>query len=100
MATEEKKYKPIPKYPPIIEDLSFIIPAKTYLKDVVDLIKKTGLIIQTVDLIDTYEDSRTFRLTYQDQQKTLTDKEVAEIRKKVISNLQEKLKVKLKGSKD
>jgi len=99
MANEEKKYKPISKYPPIIEDLSFVIPEKTYLKDIVDLIKKTSLIIQTVDLIDIYEDSRTFRLTYQNQEKTLTDKEVAEIRKKIINNLQEKLKVKLKGSK-
>lgn len=100
MANEEKKYQPLAKYPPIIEDLSFVIPSKTYLKEIINLIKKTSLIIKTVDLIDTYEDSRTFRLAYQHQEKTLTDKEVAEIRKKIISNLKEKLNVKLKGSKD
>jgi len=95
-ATEEKKYTPIAKYPPIIEDLSFIVSPKTYVGDIIQTIKSVNLIIQSVELIDTYEQTRTFRITYQDPNKTLTDKEVEKIREKIIEKLKNKLGAKLK----
>jgi len=95
-ANEIKKYQAIPKYPPIIEDLSFIIPEKTYIGEVMKAIKTTSLIIQNVELIDSYENTRTFRITYQDAKKTLTDKEVEKIRKKIIETLKNKLELKFK----
>ncbi|PIZ48250.1 hypothetical protein COY29_04110 [Candidatus Woesebacteria bacterium CG_4_10_14_0_2_um_filter_39_14] len=94
---EIKKYQAIPKYPPIIEDLSFVIPEKTYVGEIMKAIKTTSLIIQRVELIDSFEDSRTFRVTYQDTKKTLTDEEVEKIRKSIIDNLKNKLRLKLKG---
>ena len=96
-ANEIKKYQAIPKYPPIIEDLSFVIPEKTYVGEIMKAIKTTSLIIQRVELIDSFEDSRTFRVTYQDAKKTLTDEEVEKIRKSIIDNLKNKLRLKLKG---
>jgi phenylalanyl-tRNA synthetase beta chain len=96
-ANEIKKYKAIPKYPPIIEDLSFVIPEKTYVGEIMKAIKTTSQIIQSVELIDSFENSRTFRITYQNPKKTLTDKEVEKIRKKIIKNLRDKLKLQLKS---
>jgi len=96
-ANEMKKYQPIPKYPPIIEDLSFIIPEKTYVGEIMKAIKTTSLIIQSVELIDSYEQTRTFRITYQDPSKTLTAEEVEKLRKQIIKILKDKLGLKLKG---
>jgi len=96
-ATTEKKYFPIPKYPPIIEDLSFVIPAKTYVGKIMEMIKTVNPTIKSVDLIDSYEQTRTFRITYQDLNKTLTNKEVEKIREKIIKGLKDKLKVQLKS---
>jgi len=95
-ANEIKKYKTIPKYPPIIEDLSFVISEKTYVGEIIKAIKTTSQIIQSVELIDSFENSRTFRITYQNAKKTLTDKEAEKIREKIINNLNNKLQAKLK----
>ncbi|MCJ7804350.1 phenylalanine--tRNA ligase subunit beta, partial [Patescibacteria group bacterium] len=95
-ANETKRYKAILKYPPIIEDLSFVIPEKTYVGEIMKAIKTTSLIIRTVELIDSFESNRTFRITYQDAKKTLTDKEVEKIRKKIIEALKNKLELKFK----
>jgi len=99
-ANHHKRYLPIPKYPPIIEDLSFVVPGKTYVGKIMEMIKIVNPIIQSVDLIDSYEQTRTFRVAYQDPSKTLTDKEVETIRKKIIESLKNKFRLKLKGKKE
>jgi len=95
-ATGIKKYTPIPKYPPIIEDLAFIFPPKVEVEKVAQLIKKVSLIIQSVELLDFYKNTRTFRITYQSYEKNLSDKEVKEIREKIIKILKKDYGVKLK----
>ena len=92
-----KKYQPLPKYPPIIEDLAFIVPEKTRVGELIQLIKSISSIIQSVTLIDSYQNVRTFRITYQNPKKTLTGKEVEKIRRKIITTLQQKLQAKLKS---
>ena len=99
-ANHHKRYLPIPKYPPIIEDLSFVVPGKTYVGKIMEIIKTVNPTIKSVDLIDSYEQTRTFRVTYQDLNKTLTDKEVEKIRKKIIESLKNKFGLKLKGKKE
>jgi phenylalanyl-tRNA synthetase beta chain len=99
-ANHHKRYLPIPKYPPIIEDLSFVVPGKTYVGKIMEMIKTVNPIIKSVDLIDSYEQTRTFRVTYQDLNKTLTDKEVEKLRKEIISKLKNKFGLKLKGKKE
>jgi len=96
-ANHHKRYLPIPKYPPIIEDLSFVVPGKTYVGKIMEIIKTVNPTIKSVDLIDSYEQTRTFRITYQDPNKTLTDKEVETIRKKIIESLKNKFGLKLKS---
>ena len=97
-ATGIKKYTPISKYPPIIEDLAFIFPPKVEVEKVIQLIKQTSLIIKSVEFIDFYRNTRTFRITYQSYEKNLTDEEVKKLREKIINSVKEKFKLQLKSS--
>ena len=92
-----KRYQSIPSNPPIIEDLTFVIKPGLYIENLIQLIKECSLIIQTVELIDSYKDSRTLRVTYQHPKRNLTDKEVKEIRKKVIGKVEKQTKARLKN---
>lgn len=83
-------YKPLPKYPPQIEDLTLIFPEKTKIGEVISSIKKTDSLINKVDLHNTYKETITLRVYYQHSTKTLTDKEVEEVRERVLKMLKEK----------
>ncbi len=96
LATQEKHYHPIPKYPAIIEDLAFVIPAQTLVGEMIEAIKKVSQLIARVELLDSYQNTRTFRITYQSPKKTLSDREVEKIRKKVIENVRKGFKAQLK----
>jgi len=95
-ATTFKKYTPVPKYPAIIEDLSFVVPSKTFVGEMLQVIKATSPIIQSVELLDSYKDTRTFRITYQSTKKTLTEREVERIRETVVKKIKEKFRAKLR----
>jgi len=97
-ASGVKKYTPISKYPPIIEDLAFIFPPKVEVEKVIQLIKQSSPIIQIVELVDFYKNTRTFRITYQSYEKNLNDEEVKKIREKIINSVKEKFKIQLKSS--
>ena len=90
----DKKFIPLPKYPPIVEDLSIITDAKTI--DIIDEIKKQSSLIVDVSLLDKFEDSRTFHIVYQDKNKNLTGEEVAKIRSKILKILKERFNANLK----
>jgi len=98
-ASSQKKYQSIPKYPPVIEDFSFVLPPRTYLGEIITAIKEIDLIIKSADLIDSFEDTRTLRVVYQDKNKTLNDQGVEKLREKIIKTVEEKFKAKIKGKK-
>lgn len=85
-----RKYKEVNKYPPQVEDITFELPEKTFVGDVIAEIKKTNKLVTTVNLTDIYESNYTFNIEYQSEDHTLTDKEVEEIRYKIISSLESK----------
>lgn len=91
-----KKYKPIAKYPPIIEDLAFIVPESVQTIDMVHEIQKINSLIVEVSLLDQFANFRTFHIVYQDPNKNLTTKGVSEIREKIINFLSKKFSVKIK----
>ncbi|MFH1863366.1 MAG: phenylalanine--tRNA ligase subunit beta, partial [bacterium] len=82
VASPDRKIKSIPGYPAQVEDLSFTFPQKTRIGEVIKLITNNSKLIAKVELKDVYKDSYTFRVFYQHPDKTLTDKEVEEIRNK------------------
>lgn len=92
-----KTYQPIPKYPPIVEDLTFILKPKTRVGDLIQSIKDSSLIIQNIKLTDSYKNSRSFRITYQSSKKTLADREVKKVREKIIQEVKKKFQARLKS---
>ena len=80
---ENKTYVPIPKYPAQIEDLTLLFPVKTKMGEVIKIFEKS-------ELVDIFKDSYTFRVWYQDPEKTLTDEIVAKIRNKYLKEIKDK----------
>lgn len=94
--TNVHSHKPLPKYPPQVEDITLIIPSKTYIAKVIQTIKNTDKNINSVELVNVYQNSKTFRISYQDPNKTLTNKQVQTIRKKVLTKIKKRFTAKLK----
>lgn len=95
-AKPTNKFIPIPKYPPSFEDLAFIVPDKTLVGPMVDAMKQVNPLIIEVTLLDTYENTRTFHITYQSKDKSLTTEEIRPIREKLIQSMEASFSAKLK----
>lgn len=80
-------YKPTSKYPAHIEDYTFEIPESVKVGDVINVMLKTNSLIQNVSIKDIYKNNYTFTVTYHDHTKTLTDKEIAKLRKILLDKL-------------
>jgi len=91
-----KSYKPIPKYPPIIEDLALLIDKKVQTGRIIEEIKKQSPLVMLVSLLDIFENSRTFHIVYQHRQRNLTNEEVSKIREKILQTLKKSFKAELK----
>lgn len=89
-ATNKKVFKPLAKYPPIIEDISLVVKEDILTGDILETIQKQSKIVKLVTLLDKYQDTRTFHIIYQDAEKNLTQEEVAEIRDRILKVIAEK----------
>lgn len=83
-AKPNKKYIPLPRYPPIVEDISFTVPEKFAIGPLIDALKNVHPLIAHISLLDVYENTRTLHISYQDSAKNLTTEEVAPIRTSLI----------------
>jgi phenylalanyl-tRNA synthetase beta chain len=95
-AQTTKVFQPIPKFPPIIEDLAIIAPSDVPTGELIATIKKQSALIKEVSLLDKYEDVRTFHIIYQSRERNLKSEEAGEIRKKILNALKEKHNARLK----
>jgi phenylalanyl-tRNA synthetase beta chain len=95
-ATLKKTFTPLAKYPPVIEDLAFIIDEDIPTGNIIELIEKQDPLVKDVTLLDRYENSRTFHILYQDKSKNLTTQEVGDIREKIIKAVTHTFQAKLK----
>ncbi len=91
-ANTQKIYKPIPKYPPVIEDLSIKVGDGVKTGDIIEHIKNQSPLVFDVTLIDKFEDNKTFHIVYLDKTKNLTREDVSKVREKIVKNLSEKFK--------
>lgn len=91
----KKVYKPVSKFPPIIEDVRILVNQKTPYKEIVDVISSVNDLVVNVELLDVYEDKKTFRVYYQDPTKNLTNEDVKPIREEILEALQTKLKAEI-----
>jgi len=86
-ATTKKNYTPIPKYPALVEDMTFVFTEDTTVGEIIEIIKKQSQLIKNVELLDKYKNTRTFRITYQHIERNLTTIDIAPIREKIIKTL-------------
>lgn len=98
---EQATYNPPLPYPTIERDVTLVFPEDVLVDVVQTLIMTVGSkLVQDVDFIDQYDDdskrSVTLRILYGSSEKTLTDSDVNNLQKKILSELSEKLGVKEK----
>ncbi len=89
-------FRPIPKYPAQIEDITISVKGSILLGNVINNLKKQSSKVSQVELIDQYQNNYTFRIYYQDPKQTLSDKDVNVERKKLISYLNKNPNLSLK----
>jgi phenylalanyl-tRNA synthetase beta chain len=97
---------PVPAFPPVLEDLAFIVDDAVPADQVAEAIRQAGgKTLSGVRLFDVYrggqigagKKSLAYSLTYLSPDRTLTDKEVAQIRGRIVRRLEEVLGAKLRG---
>jgi len=76
--------------------VTFVLGEGINTEDVIEEIKLQNFLITEVSLKDQFEDSKTFHIIYQAQDKNLTNKEVSEIREQIIKAVTEKFKALVK----
>ena len=95
----------VPTFPPVLEDLAIVVDESVPAADIKALIAQTGKSsISDIRLFDVYrgeqigndKKSLAYSLTYQAPDRTMTDKEVAKIRKKIVARLERELQAKLR----
>lgn len=96
---------PVPEYPAVREDLALVMDKTVAAADVEAVIRKAGgYLLRQVELFDIYEGkpipagqkSLAYHLTFQADNKTLTDKEVHKSRQRIIQQLGQQMNVKLR----
>ncbi len=93
-ANLKKIFVPFAKFPPITQDISLITTGET--QEIINEIKSINKLIVDVTLLDTFENSRTFHIVFQDYEKNLTKEEVGEIRVKILGMLKSKFDAQIK----
>ena len=87
------KFVEVSKYPPVIRDISFIVPKTFAPNNYFDLVRDiAGDLVEQVELIDEYvndekfgtdKKSYAYRITYRSSERTLTNEEVDVLHKKI-----------------
>ncbi len=95
-ANLKKIYKPLAKFPPVVEDLTLIVDDGINTETLIEEIQMQSDLISDVSLKDQYELSKTFHIVYQAEDRNLTNEEVSEIREKIISSIQKRFKATVK----
>jgi len=98
--------KTIPETPPIYEDIALIVDESVKAETVEALIRQTGgRSVTNVRLFDLYVDEKigagkkslAYALTYQAEDKTMTDADAAAIRNKIVKRLEKEVGAKLRS---
>lgn len=106
---EDRKYHPLPRFPSVRRDLSFVIEEDIPAEEVRQYILNVAKYIEEINFLDVYRGagipaghkSLTFSLVFRHPDKTLTDAEVNTIQDKIIRSMETKWGAYLrKGQKD
>lgn len=92
LSIKEIEFKPLPLYPAIIRDISFLVKTNILVDNILSAIQKSGVqYLEDVDLFDVYEKdnekSLSFHLVFRSSEKTLTSEEVDREMEKIFEAL-------------
>ncbi|RKX71521.1 phenylalanine--tRNA ligase subunit beta [candidate division WOR-3 bacterium] len=102
---EEPIYIPYPRFPKVRRDLAFIVDESISAQDIIKAIRQLGgPLLAEVIIFDRYQGggipagkvSLAFRLTFQPQERTLTDPEIKELTEKISSGIELRFRAKLR----
>lgn len=106
LATRERVYQPIPRFPPVVQDLALIVGTNVTSARIEELVREVGMpLVKSVDLFDVYQGapipdgkiSLGYRITYQAPDRTLTDQEVARVHHNIEQALVGEIGAELRG---
>lgn len=98
--------QPISAYPPVVEDMAFIVDESVTVRMVESAIKAAGgALLTEIELFDLYRGdplpvgnkSLAFHLTYQSQETNLRDADVAKLRDRIVRRVERDVSGKLRG---
>lgn len=98
--------EPVSAYPPVLEDIALVVDVDLPAAEVEAMILQTGgKNLSSVRLFDVYQGAQidkgkkslAYSLTYQAEDRTLTDKDVAKLRKKIVGRLERELGAQLRA---
>lgn len=93
-----RKFYQISKYPNITFDLAFVVPVKSYIQDIIQIINNADKNIRKIELFDIYQGpnlpenkkSVAFNITVNSYEKTLSSEDAQQIIKKIVSSMENK----------
>lgn len=97
---------PVPAFPPILEDIAVVVDEALPAGTIEQLIRQTGgKLLTKIRLFDVFrgpqigegKKSMAYSLTYQADDRTLTDKDATQVRTKIIKRLEQELGAKLRS---
>ncbi len=106
MSSKNIKFKQLAKFPASNRDIAFIIPEKYSHDDVCDIVKKIKTdFLETVTLFDLYQGEQipegmksvAYRFVFRAADRTLTDKEIDNSHKKIVTELADKLNAEIRS---
>lgn len=105
-ATTERHYRPLPKHPPVVQDIAVIVDEAVLAAEVERVIRAAGgALVADVRLFDVYrgdpippgKKSLAYTITYQAPDRTLTDEEVNQHQARIVQRLARELGATLRG---
>ncbi|MBI3305128.1 phenylalanine--tRNA ligase subunit beta [Candidatus Parcubacteria bacterium] len=100
----EREFEPLPKYPALVRDISMFVPADTRIADIENVISTAGgELVEDMDLFDMYEPegseerrSVAFHIVYRAKDRTLSEKEIDTLHKKICKALETELSAEIR----
>ncbi|MEA3459557.1 MAG: phenylalanine--tRNA ligase subunit beta, partial [Chloroflexota bacterium] len=101
-----RHFEPIPRFPAVTQDLALVVDEGLPAQEVLDaIVEAGGRLLRRVELFDLYrrepipagKKSLAYSLTYQAEDRTLTDEEVAQAQERIVRHLAEKLGAELRS---
>jgi phenylalanyl-tRNA synthetase beta chain len=94
--TDEKRFEPLPKFPPVLRDVSIVVKRTIKSASVSDIIKREGgALVESVTLFDVYEGGKippsekalAFRITYRSKEGTLDGGDVNRLHEAIVNRI-------------